>query len=189
MRNHTCRAFVGLCVSLACGWALADDAADAKRRQAVSDKGKTLFKNTKNHCTSFRDLTAFAITQSKATGVVLEDLKWVLIGEDLRKRGKGPYYIGNVPGARGDSGFKAELKDKSPQVEHAMAAIYVGKFSPPGTAEFIAFRTEFAAPLLNGKDPNPADILLWSLGADAGQRVSDAELDKLPKVIERTMCE
>jgi hypothetical protein len=161
----------------------ADAAGDAKRRVALSDKGKVLFKNTKNHCHAFRDLVSFAIVQTKATGEVLEDLKFVLVGEALTKRGSGPYYIGNTPGARGDSGFKDEIRDGSPQVEHAMAAIYIGKFFPPPAPEAAAALTEFG-----GKNVNAADVLLWSLGGDAGQRVSDRELDKLPKVIERTMC-
>jgi hypothetical protein len=185
MRAYTFIAF-GLAL-IACS-TFAEDSADAERHQALSEKGKQFFKNTRNHCLAFRDIVTFAVSQSKETGVVLEDLKWVLIGEDIRKRGKGPYYIGNTPGARGDTGFKSELKDNSPQVEHAMAAIYVGKFYPPGSAEALALATEVAQPLLAGSKVNPSDALLWSLGADAGQRVNNKELDKLPRVIERTMC-
>ncbi len=162
---------------------------DDSRRAAISQRGKELFRCTKNHCHAFRDLTAFAITKSSATGVVLEDLKLVLIGQDLRKRGSGPYYIGKEPGARGDSGFTKSLQDGSPQVEHAMAAIYIGKHFPPGSAEALALITEVAEPLISGGKMNGADVALWTLGADAGQRVHDKELAKLPGVIERTMCE
>jgi hypothetical protein len=167
----------------------AETAADAKRRATLSEKGRKLFKETKNHCLAFRDLTAQAVVLSKSTGEVLEDLKFVLIGEDLRKRRSGPYYIGKEKGATGDSGFKPELKDGSPQVEHAMAAIYVGKYFPPGSTEAAALLTEFAIPLAAGGKVNPADALLWSIGGDIGQRVSDKELNRLPGVIERTMCE
>ena len=167
----------------------ADPAADAKRRTTLSERGKQLFKETKNHCLAFRDLAAHAVTLTKSTGEVLEDLKFVLIGEDLRKRRTGPYYIGKEKGATGDSGFKSELQDKSPQVEHAMAAIYVGKAFPPGSTEVAAVLTEFAIPLAAGGKVNPADALLWSIGGDLGQRLSDKELDRLPKVIERTMCQ
>lgn len=179
----TCRLVVACVLSTFALAAQADAAADTTRRAALSQKGKALFKNTKNHCHAFRDLVAFSVSQTKATGEVLEDLKFVLVGEALTKRGTGPYYIGNTPGARGDSGFKKELSDGSPQVEHAMAAIYVGKFFPPPAPEAVAALTEFG-----GKTVNAADVLLWSLGGDAGQRVSDKELEKLPKVIERTMC-
>jgi hypothetical protein len=95
------------------------------------------------------------------------------------------YRVGRTKTAR----FKPELKDGSPQVEHAMAAIYVGKFFPPGSAEAAALLTEFAQPLVSGGRVNPADALLWSIGGDIGQRVSDRELSRFPTAIERTMCE
>jgi hypothetical protein len=167
----------------------ADAAADATRRAALSNTAKKLFKETKNHCLAFRDLAAEAVKLSKSTGEVLEDLKFVLIGESLQKRRTGPYYIGKEKGATGDRGFKSELQDGSPQVEHAMAAIYVGKFMLPGSTEGAAMMTEFAIPLAAGGKVNAADMLLWSIGGDIGQRVSDKELTKLPQVIERTMCQ
>jgi hypothetical protein len=161
---------------------------DEKRRAEISAHGKALFKNTKNHCHAFRDLVAFAISKSSSTGVVLEDLKLVLIGEELRRRRSGPYYIGNEAGARGDLGFKEELRDGSPQVEHAMAAIYIGKHWPPGSEEALAIYTEIVLPVASGQKINAADVALWTIGGDAGQRVSDKELGRLPGVIERTMC-
>jgi hypothetical protein len=162
---------------------------DAARRQSISEKGRALFKNTKNHCHAFRDLVQFAIAQSGEVGVVLEDLKLVLIGETLRTRTTGKYYIGNTQGARGDSGFRAELRDSSPQAEHAFAAIYIGKNFPPGSAEAIALATEVMGPLTEGQKLNAADALLYSLGADLGQRMSKKELGKVPSVIDKTMCE
>lgn len=167
----------------------ADKSEDETRRSEISIQGKKLFTKTKNHCLAFRDLVAFAITKSQATGTVLEDLKFVLIGEDIRKRGTGKHYIGKEPGARGDSGFKLELQDQSPQVEHAMAAIYIGKNFPPGSTEAVALITEIAEPLVSKGKMNPADVALWAIGGDAGQRVSDKELSRLPRVIERTMCQ
>lgn len=156
---------------------------DESRRKEISTKGATLFKNTTNHCKSFQDLVAFAVTKVNGPGQLIEDLKFVLIGKGIRDRGTGPHYIGNTPGARGDSGFKSELQDNSPQVEHAWAAIYVGKTLPPGSAEAIALITEILG------DPfNPQDALLWSLGADAGQRLSASNYKLLPDVIKRTMC-
>lgn len=161
---------------------------DATRRQAISDKGKSLFKNTKNHCHALRDLTSFAIEQSKDTVLVLEDLKLVLIGEGLRNRGTGKYYIGNTSGARGDSGFKKELRDGSPQAEHAFAAIYIGKMGP-GAGELAALLTEVMGPLESGGKLNAADILLYSFASDIGQRMANKNLADVPKVIERTLCE
>jgi hypothetical protein len=167
----------------------ADAGADLRRRTILSSKGKSLFKETKNHCLAFRDLSAEAIKLSKSTGEVLEDLKFVLIGESLQKRRTGPFYIGKEKGATGDKGFKNELRDGSPQVEHGMAAIFVGKFFVPGSTEAVAALTEFAIPMANGGEVNTADALLWLIGGDIGQRISDKELTKLPQVIERTMCD
>ena len=84
-----CICVLGLCAASA----QADAAGDAKRRAALSDTGKVLFKNTKNCCHAFRDLVSFAIVQTKATGEALEDLKFVLVGEALPKRG----FLANNP--------------------------------------------------------------------------------------------
>lgn len=181
------RLLLGLLLSFR--FVIADDAADLKRRTSIAEKGRELFKNTKNHCKAFQDLAAFAVERTKSPGQVLEDLKFVLVGESLKKRGTGPLYIGRTPGARGDSGFKAELKDNSPQVEHAWAAIYIGKTMPPGSAEGLALWFEVLGPLKNGEKPSAADILLYSIGADIGQRLAANNISELPKVIGRTICE
>ncbi len=162
---------------------------DDARRSIIAAKGRVLFKNTLNHCRAYRDLVAFAAEKADSPMQMLEDLKFVLIGTDLRHRGQGPHYIGGTPGARGDKGFKTGLRDNSPQVEHSLAAIYVGKFYPPGAAEAAALQTEVMGPLLAGGKLNSADILLWSLGGDTGQRLSNSNYKELPKVIERTQCE
>jgi hypothetical protein len=163
-------------------------AQDAPRRESIAEKGRQLFKNTTNHCHSFRDLVAFAVGKTDSPVQLLEDLKFVLIGLSLRERGKGPLYIGNTPGARGDKGFKEDLKDNSPQVEHALAAIYIGKIYPPGSTEAIALRTEVMGPLTTGGELNAADILLYAIGGDIGQRLSGSNYRELPNVIARTMC-
>jgi hypothetical protein len=114
---------------------MADD--DARRKE-ISSKGVELFKNTKDHCRAFHDLLAFAVTKTDGPAQLVEDLKFVLIGKSLTERGTGPLYIGTTAGARGDSGFKSELQDHSPQVEHAWAAIYIGRNFPPGSNEIAA---------------------------------------------------
>lgn len=105
-------------------------AGDATRRAEISAKGVESFRNTSNHCHAYRDLVDFAATKVESVGQLLEVLKWVLIGEALTNRMSGQYYIGNTPGARGDSGFKSSLRHGSPQAEHSWATIYVGKLGP-----------------------------------------------------------
>lgn len=161
---------------------------DEIRRAEVAAKGKALFKNTKDHCRSFYELVSFATTKVDGPGQLVEDLKFVLIGEDLRHRGTGKHYIGKTAGARGDSGFKLELMDQSPQVEHAWAAVYLGAKYPPGSTEVAALLTEVMGPLVDGGKLNPQDIRLWSLGGDLGQRLSRFNYKEAPGVIKRTMC-
>jgi hypothetical protein len=159
------------------------------RRLALSKQGAAIFKNAKNHCKAFSDLAKIAADGAPSVGAMLEDLMVVLIGKGLRERGTGPYYIGNLAGARGDSGFKSELKDKSPQVEHGFAAIYIGKMFPPGSTELIALKTEVFGPLIDGKQLNASDALLYAIGGDIGQRLATSNYRQLPTVIMRTMCE
>lgn len=160
----------------------------AARRQALSDRAKSVLQNTKNHCQSFVDIVANAVLDARSVVEVLEDLKFILIGESLLKRGAGPFYVGNAPGARGDSGFKSTLKDNSPQVEHAFAAIYVGKYYPGGT-EGLAVITEIVLPEAGGGRIGAADVLLYAIGGDIGQRLSGGNYKQLPEVIKKTMCE
>lgn len=162
---------------------------EAQRRSELAAKGRQLFRNPTDHCRAFHDLVTFAAEKVDAPGPLVEDLKFVLIGTGLRERGKGPDYIGGTPGARGDRGFKSELKDGSPQVEHAMAAIYIGKVYPPGSTEATALVTEVMGPLTSGGKLNPADVLLYAIGGDIGQRLSGSNYRELPGVIGRTMCD
>ena len=63
---------------------------------------------------------------------LVEDLQYVLIGNDLREgRGKGAFFVGykNKEGKfywRGAKGFKKELQDRSHQIQHATAGIVIG---------------------------------------------------------------
>lgn len=175
----------GLALAAASSVVRADDDA---RRSEIANKGRELFKNTKDHCKSFQDLVTFATIKVDGPGQLVEDLKFVLIGEDLRRRGTGKHYIGSTPGARGDTGFKSELKDNSPQVEHAWAAVYIGAKYPPGSPEIAALLTEVMGPLVDGGKLNAQDVLLWSLGGDLGQRISRFNYKEVPGVIRRTMC-
>lgn len=166
----------------------AADTADEPRRGQIAARGRTLFTNPANHCHAFRDLVAYAAERTANPAQMLEDLKFVLIGETLRTRGSGPHYIGNRPGARGDSGFKSELRDGSPQVEHALAAIYIGRNYPPGSTEAIALWAEIVRPAVSGQPVSAADTLLYAIGGDTGQRLSGSNYRELPRVIERTLC-
>jgi hypothetical protein len=180
-------ALLVLLVCISATTATAQNVDDA-RRAAIAAEGRKLFKGTSNHCRAYVDLVRFATTKVDGPGPLLEDLKYVLVGTGLRQRGTGPHYIGNTPGARGDTGFKSELRDGSPQVEHSWAAIYVGKMGP-GAGELLALRTEVMGPLRQGGELNSADILLWSLGADTGQRLSASNYKELPNVLQRTQCQ
>jgi hypothetical protein len=159
-------------------------AEDAARRKEISDRGKALFLNTSNHCKALADLSGFAASKADDVPTFFEDMKLVMIGEDLDRRGTGAYYIGGTRGARGDTGFKKELRDGSPQAEHAFAAIYLGKLVPPGAANIFARLVE-----ARGGELNNADTRLYDIGMDLGARVMKANLAQVPQVIMRTMCE
>lgn len=163
--------------------------ADAARRAELAEKARGIFKNTTNHCRALVDVTKILADKSRSVANLIEDLKLLFVGETLRSRRSGPYYIGRTAGARGDSGFKVSLKDNSPQVEHLVAAIYIGKTLPPGSAEGIALITEIAEPLASGGKMSTADVQLYAIGSDAGQRLSGSNYKQLPNVIARTACE
>lgn len=173
--------FVAL-VLFACTHLATVSADDGSRRIEVKAKAESLFKNTKNHCRAFLDLVKFSANRATDTRTMLEDLKLILIGKTLRQRGTGDLYIGNLPGARGDSGFKEYLRDGSPQVEHLMAAIYLAKMAPPSASEIVALWSE-------GTNATKADVALWVLGLDLGNRVADKNYrNEFPIAIERTIC-
>ena len=173
--------FVVLAI-FACTHFTTASADDRSRRIEVKAKAENLFKNTTNHCHAFRDLVKFAAKKATDAGTMLEDLKLILIGKTLLQRGTGSLYIGNLPGARGDSGFKNYLRDGSPQVEHLMAAIYFAKIAPPSASEILALWYE-------GENATRPDVALWLLGLDLGNRVANVSFRiEFPKAIERTIC-
>jgi hypothetical protein len=94
-----------------------------------SARARSLFLNTTNHCAAFADFAAFIATRTTDVRIFLSDLQVTMIGDDLDSPGTGQYYIGRTPGASGDSGFKPELRDNSPQAEHATAALFHRRFA------------------------------------------------------------
>ena len=169
-------------VLFTCTHLVTASADDRSRRIEVKAKAESLFKNTTNHCRAFLDLVRFSANRATDARTMLEDLKLILIGKTLLQRGTGDLYIGNLSGARGDSGFKDYLRDGSPQVEHLMAAIYLAKMAPPFTGEIVALWYE-------GTNATKADVALWVLGLDLGNRVANRNFrNQFPKAIERTIC-
>jgi hypothetical protein len=153
----------------------------------LKEKAASMFKTSSNHCETFAKVAEAAVAGTDDVGDVLEDLKLVLIGEDwLRRKGKrGKYYM-DV--RTNDSGFKDELKDGSPQVEHAMAAIYLAKILPPGGVGANGSFVEFVEAAKNGEKPNAADMLLYTYGEDIGDRLAKSNLKQFPTALRRTIC-
>jgi hypothetical protein len=156
-------------------------------RLALKEKAASMFKTSSNHCETFAKVAEAAVAGTDDVGDVLEDLKLVLIGEDwLRRKGmRGKYYM-DV--RTNDSGFKNELKDGSPQVEHAMAAIYLAKILPPGGVGANGSFVEFVEAAKNGEKPNAADMLLYMYGEDIGDRLAKSNLKQFPTALRRTIC-
>lgn len=163
-------------------------AADPPRHAVRLDLKKAAagkFKASANHCQTFGEVAELAIAKASNVADLLEDMRLVLIGEDWKRRkGKrGPYWI-DVPTK--DSGFKAELKDGSPQVEHAMAGIYFAKVVPPGAVTAGGAFTEFVG---NIRKPNAADMLLFGYAEDLGGRVANHNMKDFPTALRRTLCQ
>lgn len=156
-------------------------------RLALKQKAASMFKASTNHCETFAKVAEAAVAQAQDVGDLLEDLKLVLIGEDwLRRKGKrGTYYM-DV--RTNDSGFKQELKDNFPQVEHAMAAIYLAKILPPGGVGANGSFVEFVEAAKNGEKPNAADMLLYMYGEDLGDRLAKNNMKQFPTALRRTIC-
>jgi hypothetical protein len=156
-------------------------------RLALKEKAASMFKTSSDHCETFAKVAEAAVAGTDDVGDVLEDLKLVLIGEDwLRRKGmRGKYYM-DV--RTNDSGFKNELKDGSPQVEHAMAAIYLAKILPPGGVGANGSFVEFVEAAKNGEKPNAADMLLYMYGEDIGDRLAKSNLKQFPTALRRTIC-
>lgn len=145
------------------------------------------FAASTNHCGTFGDIVEIAVGKAGSVADLLEDLKLVLIGEDwLRRPGKrGPYYMDVKTG---DSGFKPELKDGSPQVEHAMAGIYLAKVLPPGGVGAKGSFLEFLTAVGRKEKPSSADMLLYAYGEDLGGRVMASNMKDLPGALRKTLC-
>lgn len=158
-----------------------------KERNQLKNEALTLLEKHKdNHCKAFTKSVDFAVSKTSDVMDLLEDLRLVFIGEDwLRRKGKrGPYYINRTTS---DSGFKSELKDGSPQIEHAMAGIYLSKSLPPGGVGSIGSFTEFVQAI--GRKPNTADMLLYGYGEDLGGRLAKNNMKQFPQAVEKTLCE
>lgn len=165
----------------------ADDTSD--RRLGLKKFAQDTFQaKPDDQCEAFALVAEFAARKTPdSASLWMEDMRLVIIGTDwLRHAGKrGEYYMGT---RTTDTGFKAELKDSSPQAEHAMAAIVLGKALPPGLSDMAQHFVEFTS---NGvkEQVSAADHLLWALGADIGARLSNSNLGKVGTPIRRTMCD
>lgn len=166
----------------------ADSLKDRQRRIALRDyAAKALKSGAKDHCDAFAKIAQFAATNAVGASMWLEDMRLVVIGADWRRRSgqRGEYFTGVRSTA---SGFKEDLRDDSPQVEHAMAAIYLGKMAPPGAGELAAGFRELVTGGVPESKVEAADYKLWAYGADIGARLSDANLPQVSSAIRRTLC-
>lgn len=190
MKASNWSVFAFTCVVATTGLCFAESAygSDAARRLELKKYAVNEFKASTNHCLSFAKVAEHAATLSANTGQFLEDMRLVIIGSDWhrRKQKRGEYYIGIVTN---DTGFKPELKEeKSPQVEHLMAAIYFGKMLPPIGAAVGGAILEARDVWKKGGEYNIADAKLYALGGDIGERLHDRELKHIGGAIRRTIC-
>ena len=164
------------------------------RRAELKKQAVSSFKASSNHCKTFADIADIAAKNVKTgggnVGDFMEDLRLVIIGSDtfLRRKGKrGKYYIGITTN---DSGFKPELKDGSPQVEHAYAGIYFAKGAGmvQGAVGFWGSVVEFIQDASKGK-VTAADKLLYGFASDIGSRLANNNFTQIKTPITRTLCE
>lgn len=142
-----------------------------------------------DHLSAFADIVAAAIAlvadqrvpfyanlfNQTRTEMVMEDLKWVLIGAGLRAhdRNKGPYFVGRFT----STGFRKEFQEPPDrpgeavpnQVAHAMAGLYIGSQLGPLVAGYAMFRE-------NAKE----DLALYRATFALGTGLSDTHLGLLP---------
>jgi len=161
-----------------------EETVDDKRRRLLSDYAKEQFAKDDDRCRAFTLVVERAASSSANLSLMIDDLLAVFIGKALDRKDRGPYYFGRFEGAKG---FKPELADRSPQVEHAFAAIYIGARYPPGTTEAVNARTELLA-WTEGEGVNWADVQLYLVGGDIGARLTKNNYRELPGVIRRTIC-
>ena len=144
------------------------------------------FKASDNHCDTFSKVVQYAVSKTNNVDDLLEDLYLVLIGDNLRRQEgqRGQYYFGIKTNS---SGFKDELKDKSPQVEHAMVGIYLSKRLQPGGVGAWGTMVELGTALLRLENPVP-DSLLYMYAEDLGDRLTNANMGDFPIALSRTLC-
>ena len=167
---------------------IADTPARQSERLALKAYAAEQFRASNNHCETFSKVASFAVSKANNVGDLLEDLKLVLIGEDWARRPlrRGAYYVGI---RTSDSGFRKELRDASPQVEHAMAGIYLAKHIQPGGVGFWGTVGELVQALGNREKPNAADMLLYGYAEDLGGRLMNANMDAFPSALSKTLCD
>ena len=159
---------------------------DQERRAILRDFAKTEFSGSENHCESFAKVAEKAASLSGKTTNWLEDMRLVMIGEDfVHRKNRGRFFHGV---ATKDTGFKPSLKDGSSQVEHAMAAIYIGKLGP-AAPEVLGLAKEIWDAYKREATLNTEDLLLFSIGGDIGARLHDGELSRVGYPIRKTMCQ
>ena len=135
-----------------------------------------------NKCQALINITALAAAlvdgMNNKPYHMLEDLKFVLIGGNLRSlRGKGDRFAGNHAGS---IGFKPKLRDPYNQVQHAMAGIYIGyKWGYLG---------EWGARWL---ETEPQDDLLYKATCKLGRQLRDFphKYKSLPLMIRQEVCD
>ncbi len=163
--------------------AVADDAA---RRTQLKTVAANEFTISTNHCKSFAKVAEAAAKAAPSVGAWLEDMRLVIIGSDWSRKDRGAYWSGIKTG---DSGFKASLKDGSSQVEHAMAAVYLGKGLPAPLTTFGGVLNEVTDAFQRGGPISTADIALWAIGEKIGAHVYDGNLTQVGAAIRNSMCE
>ena len=166
-----------------------------QRRLLLKKYAATQFKASNNHCKTFADVAHFAAGNVKKADLKLvdfmEDLRLVIIGADtfFRKKDKrGKYYMSVVTNS---SGFKDNLADDSPQVEHAYAGIYFAKgflSLMPGVSGGQGALVELLQGAYKLQSPSSADIQLYVVASDIGDRLSNSNFTQIKTPITRTMC-
>ena len=100
---------------------------DKQRRDELQKFAEEEFKN-ENRCDALANIIDKAAElvdgEDRPAEVMREDLKLILIGEDLQNgRNRGFHFAGRPQNAQG---FREELRDPGNQIQHAMAGVYIG---------------------------------------------------------------
>ncbi len=159
---------------------------DAQRRKTLQAYAAMMFSETQDHCEAFAMVAEKAASLAPSAGAWLEDMRLVVIGEDWNRKKRGKWFSGVKTS---DGGFKPSLKDGSSQVEHAMAAIYLGKGLPPVLTTVGGSLKEVKDAFTRGMPVSQADVLLWAIGEDIGARLSNSNMKQVGTPIRNTMCD